>query len=143
MEVNVWHLRPQKGPASIRPPSLEIDNHQVWSTTVIPDLEEGAVSQNQVQTSGGGARPLRRSKLKKKSTNKAKQRLRIASAETFVVEDPNDTPSDGGTVEETHGDSDYEMVDIAAEEPLVVSEAMALEVSTAPNRREWWLTIQL
>jgi hypothetical protein len=67
MEVNVWHLQPQKGPASIRPPSLEIDNHQVWSTTVIPDLEEGAVSQNQVQTSGGGARPLRRSKLKKQS----------------------------------------------------------------------------
>ncbi|KAH9979369.1 hypothetical protein BGW80DRAFT_1442405 [Lactifluus volemus] len=96
-----------QGPAHVKPPSLEIDNHQMWPTTVIPDLEEGAASQSQVQMSGSGARPLRRT-------------------ETFVVEDPNDTSSDGDIVEEAHGDSDYEMVD-AEEEPSGVSEAMALE----------------
>jgi hypothetical protein len=128
----MWHLQSQKGPAHVKPPSLEIDNHQMWPTTVIPDLEEGAASQSQVQMSGSGARPLRRSKLKKNHTNKAKQRLHIVSAETFVVEDPNDTSSDGDIVEEAHGDSDYEMVD-AEEEPSGVSEAMALEVSAAPN----------
>jgi hypothetical protein len=53
-----------KGPASVKPPSIEIDDHNMWLTTVIPDLE-GAASQSQVQMRGKGARPLRRSKLKK------------------------------------------------------------------------------
>ena len=144
IEINVWHLQPQKGPASVKPPSLEIDSHQMWSTTVIPDLKEGVASQSQVQMSGRGARPLRRSKLKNKNTNKAKQCLHI-TAETFVVEDLNNTPSDCDTIEnfEADSDSDYEMVDLADKEPSRVSEAMALEVSTELICSDSPLTTQL
>ncbi|KAH9961188.1 hypothetical protein BGW80DRAFT_1547945 [Lactifluus volemus] len=95
-----------QGPAHVKPLSLEIDNHQMWPTTVIPDLKEGAASQSQVQMSGSRAQPL-------------------MCTETFVIENPNDTSSDGDIVEEAHGDSDYEMVD-AEEEPSGVSEVMAL-----------------
>jgi hypothetical protein len=50
--------------------------------------------------------------------------------ETFIVEDPNDTPSNSETVKNVEADSDldHEMVDLS-EEPSRFSEAVALEIS--------------
>jgi hypothetical protein len=66
-------LQPQKGPNGVQPPSLEMNNYNLWPTAVIPDVEEGAVGQSQAQAAqmrDRRALPLRRSKLKKKSVHK-------------------------------------------------------------------------
>ncbi|KAH9952290.1 hypothetical protein BGW80DRAFT_1260950 [Lactifluus volemus] len=96
-----------RGPNGVQPPSLEMNNYNMWPTAVIPDVEEGAVGQSQAQA----------------AQMRDRRALPLRRTETFVFE-----ASDCDSIEDFGVNSDdHEAVSPIDRESTRFSEAIALE----------------